>query len=115
MWKNVEKCVKMWKNVLETRFYYTTVKPYKMAADFYKIFGNNITFSTDQDDYKNIYPIYAFNVSRQTERLKYSPIDVRISATFKEAVGHSSGIAYVLILSDKIINLQSDGNKMIVY
>ena len=62
-----------------------------------------------------IYPIYAFDVSKQTERLKNSPIDVRISATFKEAVGHSNAIAYALILSDKIINLQSDGNKMIVY
>ena len=26
MWKNVEKCVKMWKNVLETRFLYTTIR-----------------------------------------------------------------------------------------
>ena len=91
------------------------VKPYKMAADFHKIFGDNTTFSVDQDDYKNIYPIYAFDVSKQTERLKNSPIDVRISATFKDAVGHSNAIAYALILSDKIINLQSDGNKMIVY
>ena len=91
------------------------VKPYKMAADFHKIFGDNTTFSVDQDDYKNIYPIYAFDVSKQTERLKNSPIDVRISATLKDAVGHSNAIAYALILSDKIINLQSDGNKMIVY
>ena len=91
------------------------VKPCKMAADFHKIFGDNTTFSVDQDDYKNIYPIYAFDVSKQTERLKNSPIDVRISATFKDAVGHSNAIAYALILSDKIINLQSDGNKMIVY
>ena len=91
------------------------VKPYKMAADFHKIFVDNTTFSVDQDDYKNIYPIYAFDVSKQTERLKNSPIDVRISATFKDAVGHSNAIAYALILSDKIINLQSDGNKMIVY
>ena len=91
------------------------VKPYKMAADFHKIFGDNTTFSVDQDDYKNIYPIYAFDISKQTERLKNSPIDVRISATFKDAVGHINAIAYALILSDKIINLQSDGNKMIVY
>ena len=91
------------------------VKPYKMAADFHKIFGDNTTFSVDQDDYNNIYPIYAFDVSKQTERLKNSPIDVRISATFKDAVGHSNAIAYALILSDQIINLQSDGNKMIVY
>ena len=86
-----------------------------MAADFHKIFGDNTTFSVDQDDYKNIYPIYAFDVSKQTERLKNSPIDVRISATFKDAVGHSNAIAYAMILSDKIINLQSIGNKMIVY
>ena len=46
------------------------VKPYKMAADFHKIFGDNTTFSVDQDDYKNIYPIYAFDVSKQTERLR---------------------------------------------
>ena len=86
-----------------------------MAADFYKIFCNNTTFYIDQEDYINIYPIYAFDVSRQAERLKNSQIDVRISATFKEHVGHNSGIAYSLILSDKIINLQSGGNKMIVY
>ena len=47
----------------------------------------------------------------KNERLKNFPIDVRISATFKEAVGHSNAIAYALILSDKIINLQSNGNK----
>ena len=76
-----------------------------MAADFHKIFGNNTTFSIGQEDYKNIYPIYAFDVSKQTERLKNSPIDVRISATFKEAVGNSNANAYALILSDKIVNL----------
>ena len=41
-----------------------------MAADFHKIFGDNTTFSVDQDDYKNIYPIYAFDVSKQTGEIK---------------------------------------------
>ena len=62
-------------------------------------------------DFKNQYPLFVFDISRQRERIKDSPNDIRIKATFSENIPLNS-FAYALILSDCEIQMQSDGNGM---
>ena len=63
--------------------------------------------------YKCLYPLFWFDVSKQSERLKFSVTDTQIKAYFENNV--DVGIeAYAVIINDRLINFQSDGNKMSV-
>ena len=62
-------------------------------------------------DYKTLYPLFVFDVSKQSERLKYSTTDIQIKAQFTANVPINT-IAYALVISDKMLTFQSDGNKM---
>ena len=73
------------------------------------VINPNITPS----DYKILYPLYLFDVSKQSERLKYSVTDIQIKAYFDNNVNAGTE-AYAVIISDRLINFQSDGNKMSV-
>ena len=64
-------------------------------------------------DYKNLYPLFLFDVSKQSERLKYSVTDIQIKAFFDNNVDAGTE-AYAVIISDRLISFQSDGNKMSV-
>ncbi|XP_065673155.1 uncharacterized protein LOC136090438 [Hydra vulgaris] len=59
-------------------------------------------------DYKDLYPLFVFNISNQSERLKSSKIDAKIRATFNPA----STMVYAVVISDRMIELKSDGNKL---
>ena len=64
-------------------------------------------------DYKTLYPLFLFDVSKQSERLKYSVTDIQIKKHFDN--NENAGTeAYAVIISDRLINFQSDGNKMSV-
>ena len=64
-------------------------------------------------DYKMLYPIFVFDVSKQSERLKNSVTDIQIKAQFAQNVPEST-TAYALVISDRMLKFQSDGNKMSV-
>ena len=64
-------------------------------------------------DYKTLYPLFVFDVSKQSERLKNSITDIQIKAQFNANVPVGT-IAYALVISDKMVNFQSDGNRMSV-
>ena len=64
-------------------------------------------------DYKNLYSLFVFDVSKQSERLKYPVTDIQIKAFFDNNVNAATE-AYVVIISDRLINFQSDGNKFSV-
>ena len=70
---------------------------------------SNITPS----DYKTLYPLFTFDVSKQKEKLKSSVVDIQIKANFTENVPANTR-ACALIISDKILSFQYDGNKMSV-
>ena len=81
-----------------------------------KIFGmdelitqSNITPS----DYKTLYPVFTFDVSKQKEKLKSSVVDIQIKANFTENV-FAKTRAFALVISDKMLSFQSDGNKISV-
>ena len=64
-------------------------------------------------DYKTMYPLFLFDVSKQSEKLKYSTTDIQIKMHFNRNVDANTQ-AYAVIISDRLINFQSDGNKFSV-
>ena len=64
-------------------------------------------------DYKTLYRLFTFDVSKQKEKLKYSVVDIQIEANFTENVPVNTR-AFALVISDKMLSFQSDGNKMSV-
>ena len=65
------------------------------------------------NDYKTLYPLFTFDVSKQKEKLKSSVVDIQIKANFIENVPANTK-ALALVISDKMLSFQSDGNKMSV-
>lgn len=70
---------------------------------------SNITPS----DFKELFPIMVFDVSKQSERLKSSVVDIQIKAIFNAAVPAGTE-AFAVVISDRMLNFQSDGQKMSV-
>ena len=65
----------------------------------------------DPVDYKALYPLFLFDVSKQSEKLKYnSNTDIQIKMHFSANVAANTQ-AYAVIISDRLINFQSHGNK----
>ena len=61
-------------------------------------------------DYKTLYPLFTFDVSKQKEKLKSSVVDIQIKANFTTNVPANIR-AFALVISDKMLSFQSDGNK----
>ena len=70
---------------------------------------SNITLK----DYKTLYPPFTFDVSKQKEKLKSSVVDIQIKANFTENVPANTR-PFSLVISDKLLSFQSEGNKMSV-
>ena len=92
---------------------------YKQVSDFRKnYFGMDSLISScniNPIDYKGLYPLFVFDVSKQSERLKNSITDITLKMNFSDNVPANTQ-AYALVISDRIVKFQSDGNKMaIVY
>ena len=64
-------------------------------------------------DYKTLYPLFTFDVSKQNAKLKTSVVDIQIKANFTKNVPANTR-AFALVISDKMSSFQSDGNKMSV-
>ena len=92
-------------------------RAYGDAAEFRsKFFNINELISNPNFtafEYRHLYPLFLFDVSKQSERLKYSTTDIQIKIEFdREVLADTEG--YAVIISDRLINFQSDGNKMSV-
>ena len=64
-------------------------------------------------EFRALYPLFLFDVSKQSEKLKYSTTDIQIKMHFSIALAAVTQ-AYAVIISDRLINFQSDGNKFSV-
>ena len=64
-------------------------------------------------DYKDLYSLFLFDVSKQSEKLKYSTTDIQVKMSFRGNVPIGVQV-YGVIISDRLINFQSDGNKFSV-
>ena len=92
-------------------------RAYRDASTFSeKFYGMNdlITQSNiTPSDYKELFPLMVFDVSKQSERLKSSVVDMQIKATFNTAVPAGTE-AFAVVVSDRMLQFQSDGKKMSV-
>ena len=92
-------------------------RAYGDAAEFRTKFFNmdelvsnpNITPS----DFRYLYPLFLFDVSKQSEKLKYSTTDIQVKMFFSAGMPANTQV-YGVIISDRLINFQSDGNKFSV-
>ena len=64
-------------------------------------------------DYELLYPLFLFDVSKQSEKLKYSTTDIQVKMSFDDPAPPNTQV-YGVIISDRLINFQSDGNKFSV-
>ena len=90
---------------------------YGDAAEFRSKFFNMDELISNPNftplDYKLLYPLFLFDVSKESEKLKYSTTDIQIKMHFNANVPANTQ-AYAVIISDRLINFQSDGNKFSV-
>ena len=90
---------------------------YGDAAEFRsKFFNMDELISSpniNPSDYKDLYPLFLFEVSAQSENLKYSTTDIQIKMHFNDNVPANTQ-AYAVNISDRLITFQFDGNKMSV-
>ena len=90
---------------------------YGDAAEFRSKFFNMDELVSNPNiipsDYRNLYPLFLFDVSKQSEKLKYSTTDIQIKMHFS-GNGPANTQAYAVIISDRLINFQSDGSKFSV-
>ena len=68
-------------------------------------------------DYKNLFPLYVFDVTKQSEKLKTSVSDIHIKAFFDNEPGGGNNppantMAYAVIISDRLFHFVSDGSKV---
>ena len=95
----------------------TYSRPYGDVAEFRSKFYNMDELvsspNINPSDYKFLYPLFLFDVSKQSEKLKYSTTDIQIKMHFSLGLLANTQ-AYAVIISDILINFQSDGNKFSV-
>ena len=65
----------------------------------------------DPLSYKTLYPLFLFDVSKQSEKLKTSVSDIHIKASFNNQPGDNT-MAYAVIISDRLFHFVSDGSKI---
>ena len=74
-------------------------------------------------DYKNLFPLFVFDVSKESEKLKTSVSDIHIKAFFNPHPNPNNVIpppanppdntmAYAVIISDRLFHFVSDGSKI---
>ena len=89
---------------------------YGDAALFRKKFYNMdelISNSTiNPVNYKKLYPLFVFDVTKQSEKLKTSVSDIHIKASFDGDNPQNDTMAYAVIISDRLFHFVSDGSKI---
>ena len=88
---------------------------YKMfteyARDYYGVDPLTVGNFVDIITYKEEFPVFYFDVSKQSERVSQSVVDIKIRMRFAENVG-ANVVAYALVISDRRLKFQSAGRKM---
>ena len=94
---------------------------YGDAATFRKKFFNMDELVSnsgiDPENYKDLFPLYVFDVTKQSEKLKTSVSDIHVKAFFNAdptggANPPANTIAYAVIISDRLFHFVSDGSKI---
>ena len=80
---------------------------------FYGIDSMVSSIAVDPITYKDLFPMFVFDVSKQSERLQGGVVDITVEMTFGAAVAANTR-AYAILISDRKMKFQSDGKKMSV-
>ena len=95
-------------------------RAYGDVSDFISKFFNMDDLASNPNitpsEYTTLYPLFLLDVSKQSEKLKYSIIQIlyiQIKIEFNKNVPAGTE-AFAVTISDRLINFQSDGNKMSV-
>ena len=80
---------------------------------FYGVDSMVSGIAVDPITYKELFPIFVFDVSKQSERLQGGVVDITVEMTFGVAVPANTR-AYAILISDRKMKFQSDGKKMSV-
>lgn len=87
------------------------MRAYKMLLEFMGRDQNVDTgLQISSEDFRTLYPIYHFDLEKQSDRLKSSISDIYIRSRFSALPGNYRGYAFVM--SDRILKIESDGSKM---
>ena len=95
------------------------------SNQFSRIYGDTATFrkkfynmdelisnpGIDPVSYKNLFRLFVFDVTKQSEKLKTSVSDIHIKASFNDNPGNNT-MAYAVIISDRLFHFVSDGSKI---
>ena len=73
-----------------------------------KLVANN---TIDTLTFKNLYPLFVFDVTKQSERLSQGIVDITIKMQF-HANCPANTQAYALVFSNRLLNIRSNGQKM---
>ena len=65
----------------------------------------------DPISYRRLFPLFVFDVTKQSEKLKTSVSDIHIKATFAGNPGADT-MGYAVIISDRLFHFVSDGSKI---
>ena len=91
------------------------IEYYRMFSNFaYDYYGLDPMISgtfMDPLTYKTLFPIFYFDVSKQSERFDQSVVDITVRMRFGDGLP-SNVVAPALIISDRRIVFKSDGVKM---
>ena len=90
---------------------------YKRMIDFKRSFyGVDKMVSctgVDAKDFKSLYPLFVFDISRQKESTEISRVvDLSVTMTFNDGIAANTN-AYALVISDRNMVLQADGARLV--
>ena len=83
----------------------------EFARDYYGVEPPTVSNFVDIITYKEEFPVFYFDVSKQSGRASQSMVDIKIRMRFAENVG-ANVVAYALVISDRRFKFQNDGKKM---
>ena len=92
---------------------------YAQFYNSFKEFKKNYIGDDDENDcisyqtFKKLYRLYVFDVSKPSERLKNTVVDIRISFKFA-ANAPANTTAYAVVYHDRIWSIESDGSKQYI-
>src|ERR1043165_7874476 len=94
-------------------------RAYKALRDFKEEFcgidGRESSCQVKPIDFVDLFPIFVLDVRRQSERLKTTTQDIQIKVNFDAAVPANT-TEYEVLISDRLLKLESDGSKFnVVY
>ena len=93
-------------------------KAYNNVAKFRELFDGTPElfshFGINPIDFKELYPLFVFDVSNQIPKTIASVVEVVFNVKFRENPPANT-TAYALTISDKIFDLKGDGSKMRTY